>query len=790
MTSVGPMKVDFESPLSPALSEWLSTASKAAKALRVYEKNNTMVHQFLDRCYAQLEGVLHQQSEITLTVREDRLGFGKDPVHINNDRQEGLPFIFYRSGFRRITFVKGMEKDELLQLLNALATDFSSFEYVGEDLVSVLWRLALPHVRYFTLDALTLTADAATDVGKKQAADVERLQGEIDHLVAKLYNKEVAEEDLVKGVSITKEDLEALKHIREAGEEELEILDVATARVIAGVSEEEIAHAKASLSRDDHHTLATRLIDVLLQILYQEQSSAESTKTIELIQQLFDALLLANRPTQAMRLVQSIRDRTIHGRDLKEIHISRLVLRILALDSRVAMVLSAFNDAKQPHLEVIEFLRAIGPDVSRPVLAMIDTVVAHAHRRMLCELLQDLGSLDPALLQEKIRRAHWNVAVDLLALAQRLTLDEQAPIVLFAVEHDHPKVRAQAVSMLRAFPTGHADELISRALKDADAEVRDAAFRLVRQRRTPVFKDTLERMMKADDLWDRDERELRALTTAYAHLAGDAGIPLLEKVLYPGIFARSKQTNAQIAAAMALGKIGTEHAKEAIIRGSRTLNNKVRDACRRALMRDPEGTLETVDLHTDFTVSLAPPSREGSRADDPLARAIKRQAATAASQAMLPATQIHVQRENAGLVRAVHKEGERLPDRLPPAPVTLPPKAEVSQPRPAAQPAIPSPPPPVPVQIEPPVAAPKTSTLPPLPAMPPAEETKKSNLPPLPDAPPRPSRSIAPPPPPAAPARSNAPLPPLPPTPAGVAHRPSQLTGDLVLPPLKGEEDR
>ncbi|MCC7385991.1 MAG: hypothetical protein IT384_29350 [Deltaproteobacteria bacterium] len=682
-----PPKEQFENPLSHAIHDWLLSAVKAAKALRVYDRNNAMITQFMDRAHTQLEAIHAELPELTLTVREDRLFFGRDAVHVNNDRQEGIPFILYRNAFRRITFVHGMGKEELLEFLASLSIDFGNYAYSGEDLVSVLWRLQLPHLRYFTIDALSMTVEGGTEVGRKQVQEVERLQGEIDGLVAKLYStKEVSDEDLVKGVSITREDLEALKAIRAEGEEDLELLDVATARVIAAVGEEELGSFRELLLHEDHDVLVTRVIDTLLEILYREESSRESSKTVELIQQLFDSLLLAQRFGHARHLVFLLRERERAGRDLKEVHLSRQLLRLLSSEARVSQVLSSLADAKQTTSasDVAEFFRTLGPVVTNSLLAALDSLSSHAHRRMVCDLIVELGAPDGTILFEKMQRSNWTVVVDLLSIGARLSPEDLAPIVLWAAEHEHPKVRAQALSLMRTFSGGVADELIAKALHDPEHEVREAALRLVRQRRSQVFSETLEQLVRADELFDRDEREIRNLVMAYATLAGDASVPVLDRLLSPGIFARSKMYGAQIAAAMALGKVGTETARQTLMKGSRTLNAKVREACKRALTHhaEPDAGLEPEVVPT-FVGEVSRAEDDGPGiADDVLARARARKPARSV---LIPATTTpgKAAADAGGRhpgVHVVRGDAERMPDRLPPPSVPPPPRSSAPPP--------------------------------------------------------------------------------------------------------------
>ncbi|MFO0728471.1 MAG: hypothetical protein U1E65_32140 [Myxococcota bacterium] len=570
---------------------------RTARALRVYDRNNAIIHQFMDRAISGLEKLHAQVPELVLTVREDRLRFDRDPVLINPDRQEGLPFILYRNAFRRLTFVQGMTRPELLELLSAIMTDFTNFDAAGEDLLSTLWRLQLPHLRYFTLDALSVSGAATGEKLKMEQQEVDRLQGDIDGLVARIYNqKEVDDADLVKGVSITQDDLEALKSIRAEGVEDLDALDVATQRAITNVAPEEIQKLQTALASEDHDHLIERLLDVLFNLLFREDTSEGALKTIELIQQLFDSLLLSNRLSHMTRLVVRLHEIEHTAEELKTVHVARHLLRLVSSEARIAHVVALLSDAKQsvPAHDVVDFLRAVGASVCNPVLGQLDSLSSAGHRRLLLDLVVELGGVEGRVLQERMQRSQWFVVLELLALAQKLSREDLAPILLWAVEHEHAKVRAQALAMLKIFPTGVADELIGKAVGDVDTEVRQVALRLAAARRSAAARAPIEAALKTDEMWDRDARELRALMMAFAILFKDGAVPLLERTLNPGFFARSKMTNAQLAAAMALGRLGTPAAREALTHGQRTLNAKVRDAVRAALAREQDAEMAAI----------------------------------------------------------------------------------------------------------------------------------------------------------------------------------------------------
>jgi HEAT repeat protein len=592
-----PKGVDFREPLSPKIFHWLNDVAKTLKGLRVYAENNEMLHKYLSQAHAGLTDLLEQQPELSLAVREDRLLFVKDPVHVTADREEGIPFIFFRNAFRRLTFVKGMSRAELLSLLKAITTDYSTFDYAGEDLVTALWRLSLPHLRYLTIDAISMEAKNAKSVDARR--EIDRIQGDIEAIVAAIYNTDASAEDIVAGVTITKEDLEALKDIREEAEEDLDALDHATARAIADIQPADLEALKQRLVSEDKDALTQQTVDILVAILFRETSSRESKDTIEVIQQLFDSMVLGQRFNHAAQLVQRLRAVAASGERIQEMHIARHLLKLFSSESRVTPVLNTLSEGYKTATigEVTDFLRALGADITPHLIRALDSMANPAHRRLICDLVIEFGIPDAGVLLEASKDAKWFVVRDLLTLAQQLPPDAIGPLIAAGIKHAHPKVRAQAVGMLRGYGRGTADRYLAEILeRDDDLEVRLSAARVAAARNSAEAKPVLEKLISFEGFSEREPREIRMLTAAYAKIAGTDAVPVLDRVLNPGFFASLKNVEVQIAAAYALGAIGSESAMMILQKGSRSLSGKVREAVKKALTR---GEVKTDDLLAD-----------------------------------------------------------------------------------------------------------------------------------------------------------------------------------------------
>ncbi|CAN0592134.1 unnamed protein product, partial [Laminaria digitata] len=191
-------------------------------------------------------------------------------------------------------------------------------------------------------------------------------------------------------------------------------------------------------------------MDIFLHILFREQSSRESTATIQIIQQLFESMVFGGRYDEARELVERLRHSAVHGDDLREMHISKHLVQMFASENRVVPVLEAFNDEYKTSsvADKIRFLRALGPSIAPILLRSLETLTTPGHRRLICELIIECGVPEPVELMRHINGAKWFAVRDILSLAQQHPPERISVLIASGLRHDHPKVRQYAVGML------------------------------------------------------------------------------------------------------------------------------------------------------------------------------------------------------------------------------------------------------------------------------------------------------------------------------------------------------
>lgn len=169
---------------------------KAVRGLRLYSGQGSLVERQLDELVRISDAAL---ADGDLTVRLAPFGvlYAGRPLG-GEERRVTYLFQMFCHGVRELTFLQGLQRDELRALVNLFASEQRT---VGEDMVTRLWRAELPHVRHYAVDSfdagavvegeadLTLIQAAGGRIGSADAGerttlsadDLRMLRGE-DHL--------------------------------------------------------------------------------------------------------------------------------------------------------------------------------------------------------------------------------------------------------------------------------------------------------------------------------------------------------------------------------------------------------------------------------------------------------------------------------------------------------------------------------------------------------------------------------------------------------------------------------
>jgi HEAT repeat protein len=252
----------------------------------------------------------------------------------------------------------------------------------------------------------------------------------------------------------------------------------------------------------------------------------------------------------------------------------------------VGQLLQSLDEASNlgVDLHAAEVLRELRASALEPCVSWIPNLTSEPLRKMLEELVDRLAHAFPAEVQRILGLPDSSALPGMIALCGRLELHQTVPGLAQAMSHSDPAIRLAIVQTLGQLGTPGALSVLDKAIEDPDRGVRLAAVRAVAARGYKGALRRVESVMFGKALKDMDLTEKMAFFEAYSAIAGANAVkPLSAILLDRGLLRMKEPSESRACAAMALGRLKTPAAREALQRAAEDKDLVVRNAVSRAL---------------------------------------------------------------------------------------------------------------------------------------------------------------------------------------------------------------
>ncbi|HUW56014.1 MAG TPA: hypothetical protein VMZ92_05220, partial [Planctomycetota bacterium] len=145
----GAIKVD--EALLAEVQHVVQELTKTLKIFRTYPRENTISVNAIDKLVQTFAEFLGKHEILELFVDRHELQWRDVVVYSEPDQRKSFALKLDRDGVRRMVFQQGIDRNEVVGLLEAFTTDIDE-ESLEDDLVTVLWDKQLSHVKVYVLD--------------------------------------------------------------------------------------------------------------------------------------------------------------------------------------------------------------------------------------------------------------------------------------------------------------------------------------------------------------------------------------------------------------------------------------------------------------------------------------------------------------------------------------------------------------------------------------------------------------------------------------------------------------
>jgi hypothetical protein len=553
--------------IAPAVvEEFLQALAKALRAHQLYLPNNPVYQKAIETLRAAFTPLWAELPELSLDVYETDLRWAGAVVYGQATRSESMSWVLYRDGVRTITLLPGVEREEIVGLLDVLVRARLLQAEDNDDLLTLLWERDFQLIRYVVEElggdggapALPNAADAA-----RPEPDARRVRG----IVA-----EEAPPAPARAGTVRAEDFDTTLYF---------------------LDDPEIAYLRSEVEREYAQDLRRNVLAMIFDLLELQSAPAVRSELIAIVESFLPYLLGAGDFRSVAYVLQE--SKVVPGRALDLLPEHRAALEALPArlsgDEPLAQLLQSLDEA-QSHPSPEELGELFGElrGEALPTLFRWMPRISNARvRDVLDGAVRRLATVNVDRVIEALNANEPGTVSEVVVLTGTLKLGAAVPALAGVLTRAEPAVRVRAVQALAEIGSPGALQALERALEDSDREVRLAAVRVLAQRRHRGALGRVAAMVRGKDVQERDLTEKVAFFEAYGAMAGEEGVAVLDAMLNSrGILKGKRDAETRACAAMALGRIGSPAAlavlraatgaKEALVRNA--VNSALRGGAR------------------------------------------------------------------------------------------------------------------------------------------------------------------------------------------------------------------
>lgn len=531
---------------------------KTTKTLKIYLSNNPIHQKFISELLERLNRHLTTFGALRLRVRQFELHCSGQPVYENIHRMESLSFRFFIDGIREISFQPGIEKEEIITFLEVIGREGG----VDDDTVTLLWEKHLAHIRYIVVDEFQGEVRNIEECKEMQVAPLplERLQ--------EIYKQEVNLSDA--GILPAPQGIEI------------------PSLHIFKLTDDEIKKIKKEAQGEEDLNMVGELEGILFDVLRIEREPSLFAEILGILDNILENLMWKGDFHHARKILEFFWERADPVKNLPKPLLAQIENAIVQAGNskRILGLEPVLNVCEANHLaEFFSLMILVGKGAVAPTVELLGAVNKMNARRTLCDVLVEIGGMDIDALIAKLEDDRWYLVRNLIYVLGKIGNARVIESFSRFVQHRELKVRKEVLHALDIMDDPRAWKLLAQFLADPDLSnrifaIKSLAKKKVKEALAPLLEGLSSKEFAAKELYEKKE-----MFEAIGRIGGEEVVPQIRKFLRSRwrLFKNVKSEEMGLCAVVALQRIGSPAAIEALRGGKGSWNKTVREACNKAL---------------------------------------------------------------------------------------------------------------------------------------------------------------------------------------------------------------
>jgi len=505
---------------------------KMKRAQRIYLPNNEILQKLHIELVHKFKRFFLEEEKLTLLITPTDIFYEKQLVYSNPDRAESLAFQLYSNGINSLTFYKSVEDKELFDLITILNIDMLDEDSLEDDIVTLMWSREFNFIEYTIRDDYFVQSQQGNDIFE-------------------FINRKESTSS-----SNDKSDLEF-------DPEDFEPPPVIPHNEVA-LTDDEIERIRAEIEYEDENALQIGMLDVLLELLFQERNQEEKDRLSTMIEKfLMTSFLEGNLRTLnalLMRYNEHINGVFSSSDTIKALY--EKIISSLSSGENISELINMLNSTYHQGLnDVLLFLSNLKKDIVPLLLNRLADLKHIAYRRVFCEAIAQSGYEYVDLVGSKLNDSSEALIKDVIYVLGKIKNPKALDYLYKAMKFPSKELRLEAVSSIGKYREENSEKYLVEALLDPDLDVRTAALRNIVAHGSYQTVNSLINFIGTDAFMSKSQQEKKRFFMALAKLAGPALVGFLEDILINQKFSSVQIENEmKISAIAALELIGDHNA--------------------------------------------------------------------------------------------------------------------------------------------------------------------------------------------------------------------------------------
>ncbi|MEX2527162.1 MAG: HEAT repeat domain-containing protein [Gemmatimonadota bacterium] len=556
--------------------------SKALRARQLYDENNPVYQRFVSGLRNAFRGLWESMDRLHVGVEEDRFTWMGEEVYRETNRTDSLAFLAYKDGVRDLSFLPGMEDEELDRFMDVLQRA-RYLRSQGEDLLTLLWDEDLERIRYSYVDFLAEPIQGVAIPEPDEDSLRRALEGELKGLGS--GGDPAADPEDKEGDETTTAAVGEAAPDKPEGVVNQEDFNP----TLYSLDPKEMTTIQEELRMEEDRDLRGAVLNALLDRLEEPGYPDRQEEIISVLRTLLPNLLSRGAVVDAARVLDELgtvlAKRSPQFTDATRERGERIFKEISSPEALQELVRSLQDGTLRPHPEALaNLLKHFQAGAMAPLLSAMENTTDAGLREVIGGAVGAIAKAHRGEVTQLLTSDELDVRLGALRLVGSLGLAEAAPAVAKMFSDPNPALRRVAVETAGELRSATVMGALQQVLSDPQPEIRVAAARVLGEAGYRPAAAAFREIVQGKEIRAAELSEKIAVFEAYGRLGDPQAVGVLGGILNSrGFLGRREPSEVRACAALGLGKVGDDAAVRELEKASRDDDPVVRNAVSRAL---------------------------------------------------------------------------------------------------------------------------------------------------------------------------------------------------------------